>query len=98
MCSAEKMTTKTKMLSTDSDSSSRYAARYSVAASLPCVAATNTPTASPSPTQTMTHAMLRDKRTPASVLNIGGILRVQEQRRVCNEGLRVLMLRAVIGV
>src|SRR5580765_2035544 len=33
------MTTKTKMLSTDSDSSSRYAAKYSVAALLPWVAA-----------------------------------------------------------
>src|SRR6202521_218716 len=98
MCSSEKMTTKTKMLSTESDSSSRYAATYSVAASLPRVAATNSPTASPSPSQTTTHVMFLDKRAPASVLNIGGISRVQEQRRVCNEELRVLMLRAVIGV
>src|SRR5882672_4951733 len=62
------MTTKTKMLSTDSDSSSRYAAKYSVAALLPCVAATHSPSASPSPTHTMTHAMFRDERAPASVL------------------------------
>src|SRR5882672_3080340 len=39
MCSSEKMTTKTKMLSTDSDSSTRYAAKYSVAALRPWVAA-----------------------------------------------------------
>src|SRR4029077_17320208 len=62
------MTTKTKMLSTDSDSSSRYAAKYSVAALRPCVAATHSPTASPSPTHTMTHAMFRDEEPPASVL------------------------------
>src|SRR5216683_1478204 len=98
MCSSEKMTTKTKMLSTESDSSSRYAATYSVAAPLPCVAATNSPTASPSPTHAMTHAMLLDKRAPASVQNIGDISRVQEQRRVFDEELGILMLRAVIGV
>src|ERR1700674_1249451 len=98
MCSSEKMTTKTKMLSTESDSSSRYAVTYSVAASLPRVAATNSPTASPSPSQTTTHVMCLDKRAPASVLNIGGISRVQKQRRVCKEELRVLMLRAMIGV
>src|ERR1700738_4721329 len=62
------MTTKTKMLSTDSDSSSRYAAKYSVAALLPWVAATHSPSASPSPTHTMTHAMCRDQGTSASVL------------------------------
>src|SRR6267142_5102654 len=62
------MTTKTKMLSTDSDSSSRYAAKYSVAAPLPRVAATHSPTASPSPTHRMTHAMFRDEEAPASVL------------------------------
>src|SRR5258705_8204660 len=67
MCSSEKMTTKTKMLSTDSDSSSRYAAKYSVAALLPWVAATHRPRASPSPTHTMPHAMFRDEATPASV-------------------------------
>src|SRR6267378_3095932 len=61
------MTTKTMMLSTDSDSSSRYAAKYSVAAVLPWVAATHRPSASPSPTHTMTHAMFRDEGTPASV-------------------------------
>src|SRR5229473_2728737 len=98
MCSSEKMTTKTKMLSTESDSLSSYAATYSVAAFLPCVAATNSPTASPSPTHTITHAMLLDKRAPASVLNIGDISRVQEQRRVFDEELGILMLRAVIGV
>src|SRR3977135_2725761 len=67
MWSSEKMTTKTKMLSTDSDSSSRYAAKYSVAALLPWVAATHRPSASPSPTHTMTHAICRDEATPASV-------------------------------
>src|ERR1700730_13815805 len=92
------MTTKTKMLSIDNDASSRYAATYSVAASLPCVAATNSPTASPSPTHTMTHAMFLDKRAPVSALNIGDISRVQEQRRVFNEELGVLVLRAMIGV
>src|SRR6185295_13414132 len=61
------MTTKTKMLSTDSDSSSRYAAKYSVAALLPWVAATHSPTASPSPTHRMTHAMFRDEEPPALV-------------------------------
>src|SRR6476619_3396908 len=61
------MTTKTKMLSTESDSSSRYAAKYSVAALLPCVAATHSPTASPSPTHTMTHAIFRDEEPRASV-------------------------------
>src|SRR6476661_855522 len=61
------MTTKTKMLSTDSDSSSRYAAKYSVATLLPCVAATHSPTASPSPIHTMTHAMFRDEEPRASV-------------------------------
>src|SRR4030081_3167056 len=61
------MTTKTKILSTDSDSSSRYAAKYFVAALLPWVAATHSPTASPSPTHTMTHAMFRDQGTSASV-------------------------------
>src|SRR5439155_23096739 len=68
MWSSEKMTTKTKMLSTDSDSSSRYAAKYSVAGLLPWVAATHSPTASPSPTHRMTHAMFRDEEAPASVL------------------------------
>src|SRR5207247_3743725 len=67
MWSSEKMTTKTKMLSTDSDSSSRYAAKYSVAALLPWVAATHSPTASPSPTHRMTHAMFRDEEPSASV-------------------------------
>src|SRR6185436_17811481 len=92
------MTTKTKMLSTESDSSRRYAATYSVAAPLPCVAATSSPTASPSPTHTMTHAMFLDKRAPASVLDIGGMSGVQEQRRVFNEELGVLVVRAMIGV
>src|SRR6266446_1962073 len=86
------MTTKTKMLSTDSDSSSRYAAKYSVAALLPRVAATHSPTASPSPTHRMTHTMFRDEEAPASVpgrraagrsgsgvvLTIGGMLRADE--------------------
>src|ERR1700681_4298496 len=67
MWSSEKMTTKTKMLSTDSDSWSRYAAKYSVPALLPWVAATHRPSASPSPTHTMTHTMFRNEGTPASV-------------------------------
>src|ERR1700716_1784020 len=62
------MTTKTKMLSTDSDCSRRYAAKYSVAALRPWVAATHSPSASPNPTHTMTHAMFRDQGTSASVL------------------------------
>src|ERR1700730_10937921 len=62
------MTTKTKMLSTDSDSSRRYAAKYSVAALLPRVAATHSPSASPSPTHMITHVMFRGEGTPASVL------------------------------
>src|SRR5580765_4186083 len=56
------MTTKKKILSTESDSSRRYAAKYSVAALLPGVAATTSPTASPSPTHAMTQAMFRDER------------------------------------
>src|SRR5207245_945297 len=90
-----KMTTKTKMLSTDSDSSSRYAAKYSVAALLPRVAATHSPTASPSPTHRMTHAMFRDEEAPASVfgrraagrsgsgvfLTVGGMLTTSLVRR-----------------
>src|SRR5258705_4072991 len=74
MCSSEKMTTKTKMLSTDSDSSSKYAAKYSVAALLPCVAATHSPSASPSPTHTMTHAMFRDEGASAVVLMCASLL------------------------
>ena len=62
------MTTKTNMLSTDSDFSRRYAAKYSVAALLPWVAAIHSPSASPSPTHPMTHATSRDERAPASVL------------------------------
>jgi hypothetical protein len=78
---------KTKMLSTDSDSSSRYAAKYSVAALRPCVVATHSPTAIPSPTHRVTHAMCRDDEASASVrgraadrsgsgvvLTIGGML------------------------
>src|SRR5438477_10365500 len=68
------MTTKTKMLSTDSDSSSRYAAKYSVAALLPCVAATHSPSASPSPTHTMTHAMFRDEGSRALLLMFACLL------------------------
>jgi len=44
----------------------------------------------------MTHSMFLDKWAPASVLNIRGMSRVQEERRVFNEELRVLVLRAVM--
>src|SRR6267143_4727420 len=67
MCSSEKMPTKTKMLSTDSGSSTRYAAKYSVAALLPWVAATPSPIARPSPIHTPTHTTLRDQGASASV-------------------------------
>src|SRR3979490_3319163 len=61
------MTTKTKMLSTDSDSSTRYAAKYSVAALRPWVAATPSPSASPSPIHTTTRVTSLDQGTSASV-------------------------------
>jgi len=38
--------------------------------------------------------MFREERARASVLNIGGMSRVQEERRVFDEELRVLVLRA----
>ncbi|MEA2923467.1 MAG: hypothetical protein QOD25_589, partial [Alphaproteobacteria bacterium] len=45
-----------------------YAAKYSVAALLPWVAAIHSPSASPSPTHTMTHATFRDQGTSAAAL------------------------------
>src|SRR5690349_20390374 len=62
---------KTKMLSTDSDSSSRYAAKYSAAAVGGCVMAIHTPTASPSETH---HATQRTLRFVAGTAATGGVI------------------------